>query len=46
MKPVCFSMCCAIVKHLNQWTVTELRIEESIHENASFRLVYIGSYSG
>ena len=46
MKPVWFSMCCAIVKHPNQWAVTELRIEESIHENASFRVVYIGSYSG
>ena len=46
MKPVCFSICCAFVKHSNQWTVTELRIKKSVNENASFRLVYIGSYSG
>ena len=29
MKPVYFSICCAIVTHPDQWTITELRIEKA-----------------
>ena len=31
MKPVYFSICCAIVTHADQWAIIELRIEKSIH---------------
>ena len=29
MKPVYFSICCAIVTHPDQWKLIELRIEKS-----------------
>ena len=34
MKPVYISICSAIVSHPDQWTIIELRIEESIHNHA------------
>ena len=43
LKPVYFSICCAIVTHPNQWTVIELRIEKGVHENASFRQAIYGA---
>ena len=36
-KPAYFSIGRAIVTHPDQWTITELRNEKSIHEHASFR---------
>ena len=32
-----FFICRAIVKHPDQWTIIEMRIEKSIHNHASFR---------
>ena len=37
MKPVYFSICCAIGTHPHQWTIVELRIEQGTHDHAWFR---------
>ena len=45
MKPVYVLICRRVVTHPNQWTISELRIEKGIHDNACFRQVHIGEYS-
>ena len=37
MKPVHFSVCRAIMKHPDQWTIVELQIAIGIQGHASFR---------
>ena len=39
MKPIYFSICCAIVTHPDQWTIIELRIEKSIHAQSMHRAI-------